>query len=214
MKDKNHPKRPCSAYICFANEKRASVVSANPSMPHTEVMKRLGEMWQAEKNRAPYEAQALENKARYAEEMKNYVAPPEEKPKRRKDKDAPKRPKSAYLYFCEQERPSIVKKQPTLKNTEIMQALGPAWQKLSAKSKTKFEKLAAKDKERYEKEMQSYVPPKRDASPSRKKDPNAPKRPKNAFLFFSEVERARVKAAFPDYKITQISTKQALAGKQ
>lgn len=206
------PKRPNSAYICYTIAKRQEVMAANPGLSNTELMSLFGKLWKAETNRAPYEQQAADNKARYAEEMANYVPPAEKadseaKGKKRKDKDAPKRPKSAYLFFCDVERPAIIKKNPQIKGQEVMKLLGPAWQKLSAKGKAKYEKLAAKDKERYEQELASYVPPKRDASPVRKKpEKQGPKRSKNAFLFFSEAERAKVKAAFPEYKITEIST--------
>ena len=216
MKDPAKPKKPCSAYICFTNAKREGVCAANPTMPHTEVMKVLGQMWQAETHRAPYEKLAAADKARYDKAMATYVPPPDSdddagKAKRKhKDPNAPKRPRSAYLYYCEAERKTIMKKHPDYKVTDVSKELGPAWQKLSDKAKAKYEKLAAKDKERYEAEMAGYTPPaKRDASPARKskakKDPNAPKKPKNAFLFFSESKRAEIRGAHPDYKITDVS---------
>ena len=218
MKDKNHPKKPCSAYICFTNAKRPGVCAAQPDLPNTEVMKVLGQMWQAEKKRAPYEKQAAADKARYEKEMAGYVPPPatEADKKKKKDPSAPKRPRSAYLYYCEAERAAVLKKHPDYKITDVSKELGPAWQKLSAKAKAKYEKLAAQDKQRYDAEMASYTPPpqQRDASPQRKskakapkgpKDPNAPKRGRNAFLFFSDAERAKVRSAFPNYKITDVS---------
>jgi len=216
MKDKNHPKKPCSAYICFTNAKRPGVCAAQPDLPNTEVMKVLGQMWQAEKKRAPYEKQAAADKARYEKEMAGYVPPPatEADKKKKKDPSAPKRPRSAYLYYCEAERAAVLKKHPDYKITDVSKELGPAWQKLSAKAKAKYEKLAAQDKQRYDAEMASYTPPPpRDASPKRKagkakkapKDPNAPKKPKNAFLFFSDAKRADIRSAHPDYKITDVS---------
>ena len=216
MKDPAKPKKPCSAYICFTNAKREGVCAANPTMPHTEVMKVLGQMWQAETHRAPYDKLAAADKARYDKAMASYVPPPDsESPKKAaKDPNAPKRPRSAYLYYCDAERKAVMKKHPDYRVTDVSKELGPAWQKLSDKAKAKYDKLATKDKARYEAEMASYVPPaKRDASPVRKskaakapKDPNAPKRGRNAFLFFSDAERAKVKMAFPNYKITEIST--------
>lgn len=37
------------------------------------------------------------------------------------------------------------------------------------------------------------------------KDPNAPKRATTAFFFFAQEERARVRAAHPEFKVTEIS---------
>merc|ERR1711874_66797 len=37
------------------------------------------------------------------------------------------------------------------------------------------------------------------------KDPNAPKKPLSAYFLFSQEERLKVKAQFPDYSITEIA---------
>ncbi|CAL8137646.1 unnamed protein product [Orchesella dallaii] len=43
--------------------------------------------------------------------------------------------------------------------------------------------------------------------PTRKaaKDPDAPKRPTTAFFFFAQVERPKVRAEHPEYKVTEVS---------
>jgi hypothetical protein len=40
--------------------------------------------------------------------------------------------------------------------------------------------------------------------PKKKKDPNAPKRPMNAYFLYSNANRARIKAENPDAKFTEI----------
>lgn len=51
---------------------------------------------------------------------------------------------------------------------------------MSDKEKKRFHEMADKDKKRYDTEMQSYVPPKGEKNPKKRrkqmKDPNAPKR--------------------------------------
>ena len=37
------------------------------------------------------------------------------------------------------------------------------------------------------------------------KDPNAPKKPLSAYFLFSQEERLKVKAEFPDYSITEVA---------
>ena len=76
--------------------------------------------------------------------------------KPKKDPNEPKRARSAYLLFCNDKRPSLVKKKPDLKITEIMVQLGKDWKKLSDKSKEKYHELSEKDKSRYEEELEQY----------------------------------------------------------
>ena len=129
---------------------------------------------------------------------------------RKKDPNAPKRAKSGYLFFCQDTRQEVVNENPDMKNTEVIRELGRQWQALDSRSKTKFNKMANKDKSRYEKEMQSYTPPeitnedRGTRSTRRKKDPNAPKRPKSSYLFFCQDERAVVISENPVMKNTDI----------
>ena len=72
-------------------------------------MTELGKRWKAlsDKEKKPYEKQAETDRARFNEAMKNYEPPEtdddEKQGKRRKkDPDAPKNAKSAYIIFCMQ----------------------------------------------------------------------------------------------------------------
>jgi hypothetical protein len=120
-KDPNAPKRGKSAYILFCNKKREEARAAvGDDAKQTEVMKKLGEMWQAlkdyrherDKNALKaLEEEALADKARYEEEMKEYTPPSDEelsssakKSPKTKDPNAPKRGKTAYVLFCAAKR--------------------------------------------------------------------------------------------------------------
>lgn len=75
-KDPNAPKRGLSAYMFFANDMRDKVREENPGIKFGEVGKILGERWKAlsEKQRAPYEAKAANDKKRYEDEKAAYNA--------------------------------------------------------------------------------------------------------------------------------------------
>eukprot|EP00005_Dracoamoeba_jomungandri_P000570 CAMPEP_0174253580 /NCGR_PEP_ID=MMETSP0439-20130205/2947_1 /TAXON_ID=0 /ORGANISM="Stereomyxa ramosa, Strain Chinc5" /LENGTH=170 /DNA_ID=CAMNT_0015334681 /DNA_START=42 /DNA_END=554 /DNA_ORIENTATION=- len=81
------------------------------------------------------------------------------KKRAKKDPNAPKKGKSAYIFFSIAIRPSVVKKYPKLQQKEIMSKIGEKWRALPKKDKAKYEKLAAKDKARYDREMKRYNPP-------------------------------------------------------
>ena len=61
------PKRPMSAYLFFANDKRAGVTRKNKDAKMTDISKLLGEMWKDtnQSGRAKYVKKAEDKKAEY-----------------------------------------------------------------------------------------------------------------------------------------------------
>ena len=116
---------------------------------------------------------------------------------KKKKKTGPKRVRSAYLYFCEDERAKIKKQKPALNPTEILTECGRRWKLISDKPKQvkKYQDLSLKDRERYEKEMETYTPEESDASGDEKKKRknNGLKKNKTAYLFFCSDERVKIK---------------------
>eukprot|EP00922_Rhytidocystis_sp_ex-Travisia-forbesii_P063638 GHVS01094643.1.p1 GENE.GHVS01094643.1~~GHVS01094643.1.p1 ORF type:complete len:109 (+),score=20.97 GHVS01094643.1:239-565(+) len=78
--------------------------------------------------------------------------------RQKKDKNAPKRARSAYLCFTMENRQAVIEKEPSLaKNVvKVMSILGAQWKKLTDAQKIPYAKLATDDKKRYEKEMDAY----------------------------------------------------------
>ena len=113
-----------------------------------------------------------------------------------KDPNAPKRGKSSYLYFCEDNRAKVKKSLGTdAKATDVTRQLGVLWNKLKndkkqGKKLKEYVALAAADKERYQKEKESYVPPDNGSHQVEKK---GPKRAKSAYLYFCSALRPTVK---------------------
>jgi hypothetical protein len=120
------------------------------------------------------------------------------KAKKKKRKDGPKKAKSPYLFFCEDERPKIKKQKPDLNPTQTLSECGMRWKLISDKPKQikKYQDLFVKDKERYEKEMENYTPSDdsddSDAKTKKKKN-NGLKKNKTPYLYFCEDERIKIK---------------------
>jgi structure-specific recognition protein 1 len=102
-------------------------------------------------------------KERYAREMKDYT--PEERfgsketgktKKAKKDPNAPKGAKGAFMYFSSEYRDKIKEENPNISFGEIGRALGEKWKVISSEEKAKFEEMAKKDKERHRREMAEY----------------------------------------------------------
>ncbi|KAJ3137649.1 hypothetical protein HK101_003867 [Irineochytrium annulatum] len=79
-------------------------------------------------------------------------APKKTKKETKKDPNAPKRPPSAYLLFCADER----EQKTDIKGPEMMKHLGKAWKAIDEKDKQAYEKKAATLKADYEKVMLKY----------------------------------------------------------
>ena len=173
-KDKNRPKK-LSAYLLFCNENRESAKkSLLPGSKNTDVTTELGRMWVSLKQ-DPTKIGELERLNKLAEdcklhfdtEMKTYTpldTSDKSSKKKKRDPSEPKKGKSSYLFFCDDNRDEVKKRLgDTTKNTEITIELGKMWNLLKAdpskKAKAllvKYEKLADNAKVEYIERKKSY----------------------------------------------------------
>lgn len=68
----------------------------------------------------------------------------------------PKKPASAYFRFMGEVRPTIVAKNPKLKQTEVMTMMGKMWKSLDESKKEKFSKGYKEDMARYSNVIAEY----------------------------------------------------------
>jgi len=142
------------------------------------------------------------------------------KRKKKKDINAPKRPRSAYILYCAEKRNEAKADHPDAKPAELMKILGDLWNQLPAAKKVEFTEKAKEDKQRYSEQMKNYTPPEPDsdddAPPSKrsrgkrgkkKRDPSEPKRPPSAYLIYGQKIRDQIKVEFPDLKSSEIMQK-------
>ena len=90
------------------------------------------------------------------EDLSNKFLGDKQKLKKLSDPSKPKRPKSAYLYFCDAKREKVKEENPNIKIGAMMKKLGALWKKATVDEKTKFNEMHKKDKDRYEDEMEEY----------------------------------------------------------
>ena len=132
--------------------------------------------------------------------------------KKLKDPNAPKRGKSAYIFFCSKNREKAKERLGEgAKATEVTSELGKMWTELKASTKKAdkaalagFEAEATEDKARYDEEKKDYKPPSEEElasmAPTKKgrktsdKDSNSPKGRKSAYIYFCSAMRPQVKS--------------------
>lgn len=134
--------------------------------------------------------------------------------KAKKDPSKPKKALSAWMCYCNEQRPALLKE--GLKVTEVSKKLGAMWAEL--KDKSAYEKLAEKDKKRFLKAMEDYVPPPKaeaeaeaeaevdsEEKPKKKavKRDKVPRKP-SGYILYGKSERSNVKSENPDMPVTKI----------
>ena len=151
-----------------------------------------------------------EEKEKIDEEMKNQLKEilPAKKSRVKKSKNAPKNPKSAYIFYCQEERPNVKSEMPDLTAKEVLKELGGRWQATDEENRAKYQKMAEEDKARYAEEMKNYVPSEDDEEKPRKKRAkkakNSPKNASGPYIFFCKEERAKIKEEMPELAAKEI----------
>jgi hypothetical protein len=154
------PKKPLTPYFQYLKEKRPQYKAEHPDAGPTDAAKALGAEWRAlsDQDKAPYVKMTEADKARYEEAMKSYVPPIDppastKRKKAKKDPDAPKGPKSAYILFSADRRKEF--KERTGESPSFAE-LGKMWREADPLTKTKYEKMAEDDKLRFKTETAKY----------------------------------------------------------
>jgi hypothetical protein len=129
------------------------------------------------------------------------------------DPEKPKRGKSAFLFFCEENRKKIKKKYPEMSVKEIVSKLGIDWQILkdsNSEEINRYEQMSIKDRNRYKNEMKTYVPilnRKIDIKKSTKKpSKRRSKRTQEEIMFdnFLKSKKTRAKKSHPELESKDI----------
>jgi hypothetical protein len=189
-KDPNAPKRGKSAYILFCSNTRDKTIQENPGLDAKNIISKLGEKWRELKKAVAdgdvdkiktmneYIELASCEKDQYNKKMEIYVPLTEEElgdikgkkttknGRKKKNPDSPKRNKSAYLFFCSEQRIRLKNESPSMVAKEVTSKLGELWTNLkkmveenctvSINKMNEFVEKALQDKERYTQEMDDY----------------------------------------------------------
>jgi hypothetical protein len=133
--------------------------------------------------------------------------------KDKKPKNAPKNPKSAYIFYCQEKRAELKVEKPDLPAKDVLRELGALWKGVDEEEKEKYKKMAEDDKGRYKNDMENYDPNEPEAEKPKKerkkKVKGAPKNPRSAYIFFGAKNRDEVKTQNPDLASKDITKKLA-----
>lgn len=111
----------------------------------------------SDKERAFWDEQARNDKVRFVQESAAYTGPSTQKKKRaKKDKDAPKRPMSAFLKFSQTTRREMKEANPDVQNTDISRLLGETWRNMSEAEKQPYVEREKVERSEYKEKMKRW----------------------------------------------------------
>jgi hypothetical protein len=149
--------------------------------------------------------------SKWKEESKglNKIMKKKEKKEKKKTSGLSKN-KSAYIFFCLEERAEIAKENPELSSKEITKILAKNWSEVKENDEDRLAELqekALKDKERYTKEKSDSENEKSDGEDNNTTtEPKKKKKKTSAYMIFCKEERAVIKEEFPEYSSKEIIT--------
>lgn len=98
----------------------------------------------------------LDQEEKMEEMIDKFVDQSISKMKVKKDKNEPKKPKTSYMFFCDEYREDVRTNNPELKMGGISKVLGKKWKKVTEAEMEKYKKKAEEAKEKYEEDMREY----------------------------------------------------------
>jgi len=139
-------------------------------------------------------------------------------PRQKKKKahpDKPKKPPTAYVLFCQDERSKVKAENPGATFAESNRILGARWQEVPLNKKDEYKERANRDMGEYRKKLAQFQKEHpnseeesdggKEKKKKRKKDPDAPKNPTSAYFFYQQAVRKDVKAENPEFTVGLIA---------
>eukprot|EP00587_Corethron_hystrix_P008655 CAMPEP_0113309894 /NCGR_PEP_ID=MMETSP0010_2-20120614/7751_1 /TAXON_ID=216773 ORGANISM="Corethron hystrix, Strain 308" /NCGR_SAMPLE_ID=MMETSP0010_2 /ASSEMBLY_ACC=CAM_ASM_000155 /LENGTH=315 /DNA_ID=CAMNT_0000165229 /DNA_START=51 /DNA_END=998 /DNA_ORIENTATION=+ /assembly_acc=CAM_ASM_000155 len=195
-KDPDAPKRPTSAYMYFAAENRAAIKKKSPEASVVEIAKVLGENWnklqkgkKGKKGTKKYDDMAAADKIRYVAEKEEYN-------------------KILAQRKLESEKESIDRynrdKEEALKLMNVFKGVSDTITNEARNEINHFEDMSVISDISSTAVGSSNIDTKKQ---KKKKDPNAPKKARNAYIYFVTENRSKIQASMPhDSTQTEILT--------
>mmetsp|Transcript_2426 Transcript_2426/g.3671 ORF Transcript_2426/g.3671 Transcript_2426/m.3671 type:complete len:549 (-) Transcript_2426:135-1781(-) len=232
--DPTVPKKPFQPYIYFSRSIRNEIKQQNPDFSFSDIGKEMGRLYKelSPEQKEYWNEVARKEKEAYDQAMETYLAnPPVDSQqslsdthaakKKATDPNAPKKPRNAYLHFSNSVRESVKQQNPELSPNSISKEVARKFRELPAEEKYYWKEIVRQEKESYAGALEAYnnnTPYSSSSSsfnhgikknpklkPKEAVDPNAPKKPYTAYIYFSNHIRPDVKQQYPEMTFAEIA---------
>ena len=116
----------------------------------------LNNMWYESHKQLVHRVANELNASDKADELVEKFLCKQQKFKKVKDPLLPKKPKTSFIFFCNDNRAKVLKKNKDYKMGDVMKELGKLWKQCSEKEKEKYNLMAKEAKQTYEDDMETY----------------------------------------------------------
>ena len=142
--DPNAPKRPPTAFLLYASDKRPKLKESHPQYSIAQLAVTLGKEWRTlpAKDKAPYEALANQKRQEYLKAKKEYDD-------KKAENAPPKRPPTGFLCYSSQRRPQLQKRMKGETVARIAKVLGQEWKAMPEARKKPYLQKARELREDY-----------------------------------------------------------------
>lgn len=143
-----------NAYILFGESVRSKVIEENPDAGQCDILRLISVEWKkaSATTKKRFAKKAETEKKRFAKELAAAMAAHPEKMSELPKKKGRTRGRSAYIFFCNKQRPVLKASQKDMSVYDQNRELGRLWKDLSDEEKAPFVKLSDEDKAQFEKE--------------------------------------------------------------
>ncbi|KAK8823670.1 hypothetical protein WA577_002589 [Blastocystis sp. JDR] len=208
-------RRDREAFNTFSKEQRNIIHASNPALPVNELSGIIDANWKA---------LPMKEKQYYMErsEMKDLSLQTSEsygKPKRdMRSKDSsmsrlhgcntvqiPKKPRSAYIFFCLKHRQRIQDENENLSPVDVSRRLGQEWNALSPEEKEPFKQSEYEDRIRFQNELKNIGMTPEDLRRTSRNSFASASRAKSAYLYFCSLKREEMRSQNPQMSSNEIN---------
>lgn len=173
------PKKPLTAYNLFTRDAHKKMKEEDPHQYNfKDASKHVSELWMTinDKEKEKYQRLAETDKARYADDLKNYTPPEANNVETRSQK-----PKSPYNFYMTEVKDDYKKSNPTLSLSQVNKLISEKWKSMSDDEKSAYVNKSKNDKTRYKKEAKKNKPT------------DSPKKPLSSYMFYCRDVRTNCK---------------------
>jgi hypothetical protein len=116
----------------------------------------------------------------------------------KKDPNAPKKPLNAYMLYVTHRHRELRESDPPVPAGSSSKQVADEWNAMGEAERAPFVAMYNADKARFQREKDALAAKKGAPKKKQKKDPDAPKRPVNAYMLYLNKRRLELKEADPD----------------
>jgi hypothetical protein len=159
---------PRTSWILFAQDKRDEIkklLEKDGAVSFGDVCRHLAQEWKSlpAEEKTPYVEKYQQDRERYKQDLSQLTKDDlamlrkHRRARKLKHRSMPTSPRSAYMIFTMDMRPTVVEQNPQISFQDVGRELGRLWHVMSVESKQVYQQRALDDKARHVREKEAWL---------------------------------------------------------